>query len=119
MPRTDLYEVQLEEQLRARALQREFSKKRISASQQRYTFVLANTPYLILKETLGRRGLVIVNVNVQATVYQMLGQPNMDSAIPYLPNEKRVMDYVTPTDALYMYSDTAGAKVCIEEDLEL
>ena len=118
-PQSDLYEVRLENMLRARTLAREFDKKRIVASQQVYTFELANTSYQILKETLGRRGLVIVNVNAAATVFQMFGQPNQASAIPFLPNEKRVMDFVTPTDALFMYSDTAGAKVCIEEDLEL
>ena len=91
----------------------------IRANQQEYQLPLANTPYLVLKENLTRIGLVIVNNNVAATILTSFGQPMTGIGIPFAPNEKRVMDFVTPTDALYIQSTLSNATVVIEEHVRV
>jgi len=100
-------------------------KKKKIASQYKVVFLAANVPQLVLRETENRLGLMICNPQNSTTTYpnavvsQMFQAPETSVAIPYLPNEKRVMDFVCPTDALYMVSDTAGAIALVEETLEI
>jgi hypothetical protein len=87
----------------------------VIANQQEYQLAAANTPYLVLKATPKRVGLLICNANSSGIVYMVWGAPNAQIGIPLYPNEKRLMDVVTPTDALYMYAQNAMAVVIVEE----
>ena len=85
------------------------------ANQQEYQLPVAGQPYLVLRSTVNRVGLLVCNANSSGIVYMVWGAPNTSAGVPLYPNEKRLMDVVTPTDALYMYGQNANALVIIEE----
>jgi hypothetical protein len=91
----------------------------IRANQNAFVLsVTPNTPQIILKETLGRKGLVICNNNAAAKLFVMFGTPNQLAGVTLLNSQLWIMDFVTPTDALWISSDTTLATVAITEMLD-
>lgn len=81
---------------------------------------------MMLRQTPGRIGAVLNNPAVTwngaalvanaALVGFSFGSPLTPDAVIWLqPGEKRVLDYITPDDSIYVMSDTASAPVVYEE----
>lgn len=83
--------------------------------------VAANTPQILTRSTRGRGGILLYNPNtaaipgrVDAIIHYSVGAAlDPDTCLTLLPNEKVLLDFISPDDVIWVQSPTAGVKTVV------